>query len=81
MKKLILSLLGTLVLTTTLSALEITQADKKWAEVVAAKVAAGATEVSTPSEVRAQLAKELAAKKGRSCEVVKTASGFRILIK
>jgi hypothetical protein len=81
MKKLTLALLGTFVIAATLPALEITQADKKWAEVVEAKVTAGPTEVSTPSEVRVQIAKQLAAKKGRACEVVKTSSGFRVVIK
>ena len=81
MKKLTLALLGTFVIAATLPALEITQADKKWAEVVEAKLTAGPTEVSTPSEVRVQIAKQLAAKKGRACEVVKTSSGFRVVIK
>lgn len=81
MKRLTLALLGTLVMAATLPALEITQADKKWAEVVEAKVTAGPTEVSTPSEVRVPIAQELAAKKGRACEVVKTSSGFRVVIK
>jgi hypothetical protein len=81
MKKISLLLLGIFALSITLPAIEISQADQKWAEVVAAKVSAGPTEVSTPSEVRVQLAKELAAKKGRACEVVKTSSGFRVVIK
>jgi hypothetical protein len=81
MRKLIVVLLGTLMMAATLPALEITQADKKWVEVVEAKMAAGPTEVSTPSEVRVELAKQLAAKKGRTCQVVKTSSGFRVLIK
>jgi len=81
MKKITLALLGTFLIAATLPALEITQADKKWAEVVEAKVTAGPTEISTPSEVRVQIAKQLAAKKGRACEVVKTTSGFRVVIK
>ena len=81
MRKLTVILLGMLMMAATLPALEITQADKKWAQVVEAKIAAGPTEVSTPSEVRVQLAKQLAAKKGRTCQVVKTSSGFRLFIK
>lgn len=81
MKKIALALLGTIVLAATVPALEITQADKKWAEVVEAKVATGQTEISTPSEVRVQLAKQMAAKKGRTCQVVKTSSGYRVVIK
>lgn len=81
MKRLTLILLGTLVLATTLPALEISQADKKWAEAVEKKLAAGAAEISTPSEVRVQIAKQMAAQKGRSCQVVKTSSGYRVVIK
>jgi hypothetical protein len=81
MKKIILALLGTFILAATLPAVEITQADKKWAEVVEAKVSSGPTEISTPSEVRVQIARQMAAKKGRACQVVKTSSGFRVVIK
>jgi hypothetical protein len=41
---------------------EASDADKKWGQAVETKIAQGATTISTPSESRAKLAKELASK-------------------
>lgn len=59
---------------------ELSEADKKWSQAVEAKIAQGDTTISTPSESRAKLAKELATKQGRSCKVEKTDTGFRIVL-
>lgn len=56
-------------------------ADKKWSEAVEKMIAAGPTTISTPSESRAELAKSLAEKAGRKCEVKRIATGYRIEVK
>lgn len=59
---------------------EVSEADKKWAQAVETKMAQGATTISTPSESRAKLAKELADKHGRQCKVEKTDKGYRVVV-
>jgi hypothetical protein len=59
---------------------EVSEADKKWGQAVETKIAQGATTISTPSESRAKLAKELANKHGRQCKVEKTDKGFRVVV-
>ncbi len=81
MKKMIVALLGTTLVSLNLVALEASPADKKWCEAVEKKIANGPTEISTPSETRVQLLKAQVAKQGRTCEVTKTASGYRVAVK
>ncbi len=81
MKKLIVTLCGAMLVASNVLALDISAADKKWCEAVEKKMAAGPTEVSTPSETRVQLVKAKAAEKGRKCEVTKTTTGYRVAIK
>jgi hypothetical protein len=59
---------------------EPSEADKKWGQAVETKIAQGATTISTPSESRAKLAKQLAEKNGRQCKVEKTDKGYRIVV-
>lgn len=70
--------LGCLLVTSYSFAETTNEADKKWLEVVGSKVAAGQTQVSTPSEARVTLLKEWAAKNGYSLEVTKSEAGYRI---
>ena len=59
-------------------AAEPTEADQRWAKAVEQKITAGPTTVTTPSEVRANLAKAIAAKLGRLCTVTKTDAGYLV---
>lgn len=59
---------------------EISDADKQWCKAVESKISQGAATISTPSESRAKLAKELADKHGRKCEVKKTDTGYRVVV-
>jgi len=59
---------------------ELSEADQKWSQAVETKIAQGATTISTPSQSRARLAKELAARHGRSSTVRKTDTGYRIVV-
>lgn len=59
---------------------ELGEADKKWGQAVETKIAQGATTISTPSESRAKLAKQLAEKHNRQCKVEKTDKGYRIVV-
>jgi hypothetical protein len=59
---------------------ETTDADRKWAGVVEKLIAEGQRNFSTPSEARAQLAKQTAVKLGFKCEVAKNEDGFRIVV-
>ena len=81
MKRMIVALCGTLLVASNLLALEISSADKKWCEAVEKKIANGPTEISTPSESRVQLLKAKVAEKGRTCEVTKTSTGYRVAVK
>jgi hypothetical protein len=67
-------------LATAVYAGEPSEADKKWGEAVEKMIADGVTSISTPAESRAKLAKELAAKHGRECQVEKTATGYKIVL-
>ena len=62
-------------------AAEISDADRKWGEAVQKMIAAGPATLSTPSESRVELAKSLAKKAGRKCEVERVATGYRIVVK
>ena len=60
---------------------ENSPADQKWAEVVEKIIAQGSTTISTPSEKRVEIAKQLAQKAGRKVEITKSDSGYRIRVK
>jgi hypothetical protein len=66
-------------LATAVYAGELSEADKKWSQAVDKMIAEGTTTISTPAESRVKLAKELAAKHGRECQVEKTATGYKIV--
>jgi hypothetical protein len=78
--KMIQLLIAVCALVTAVHAGEVSEADKKWSEAVGKMIAEGATTLSTPSEARAKLAKELAAKQGRDCQIEKTEKGFKLSI-
>ncbi len=59
-------------------AAEPTEADHRWAKAVEQKIAAGPAVVTTTSEVRANLAKAIAAKLGRLVTVKKTDAGYTV---
>ena len=59
-------------------AAEPTEADQRWAKAVEQKIVAGSATVTTPSEVRANLAKAIAAKLGRLVTVTKTDAGYTV---
>ena len=81
MKRMIVTLFGTMLVTSSLLALEASPADVKWCEAVEKKIASGPAEISTPSEARVQLLKAKVAEKGRQCEVTKTSNGYRVSVK
>lgn len=62
-------------------AAEPTEADQRWAKAVEQKITAGPTVVTTPSEVRANLAKAIAAKHGRLVTVKKTDAGYTVEVR
>ncbi len=74
-------LLLALTLATPAFAVETSEADQKWSQVVEKIIAQGTTTISTPSEKRVEIAKQLAQKAGRSVEVTKSESGYRIKVK
>lgn len=55
-------------------------ADQKWSQVVEKIIADGKTTISTPSEKRVEIAKQIAQKVGRKVEVTKSEAGFRIKV-
>ncbi len=57
-----------------------TDADQKWSVVVEKIIAEGKTTISTPSEKRVEIAKQIAQKAGRKVEVTKSDSGYRIKV-
>ena len=59
-------------------AAEPTEADQRWAKAVEQKIAAGPAVVTTTSEVRANLAKAIAAKLGRLATVTKSDAGYTV---
>lgn len=59
---------------------ELNEADKKWSGAVEKMIIEGVTTISTPSESRAQLAKELAGKHGRDSQIKTVASGYQVVI-
>ena len=56
------------------------EADQKWTAAVEKKIQSAPTTISTPSETRAQAAKQLAQKLGRKAEIQRTESGYRIVV-
>jgi hypothetical protein len=60
---------------------KLDEADKKWSAAVEKMIKAGPTTISTPSEKRMELAKQLAEKSGRKTEVSKTGDVYRITVK
>ena len=61
-------------------AADLSEADQKWKVAVEQKIATGPTTISTPSEQRVKIAREIAAQKGRKSEVTKTDSGYRVKV-
>jgi hypothetical protein len=78
MKKFAVLLLGSCLITGYAFAGEPTAADQKWLQAVEKLVADGQKKVSTPSQDRANLLKEWAAKNGYSVQVTKTDAGFSL---
>lgn len=58
----------------------LSDADQKWTAAVEKIITAGNTTISTPSEKRVELAKQLAQKAGRKVEVSKTENSYRIKV-
>ena len=56
----------------------VSDADQKWLTAVTKMVASGHSQVSTPSEARAQLLKDWAKKNDYSVQVTKADSSFRL---
>lgn len=80
MKTLQAIILGLLVTGTALATEKPSEADQKWSAAVEKMIAAGPATVSTPSEKRVQIAKQLAEKAGRRVEVIKADNGYRIKV-
>ena len=78
MKKLIALACGCLLTAGVAIAAEPTEADQKWLSAVAKMVESGKTEISTPSEVRANLLKTWAGNKGYTVNLNKSDSGFKV---
>jgi hypothetical protein len=62
------------------SAAELTEADLQWGKAVEKMFTEGKTSISTPSEQRAQLARQIAEKQGRPCAVERIDNGFRVVL-
>jgi hypothetical protein len=80
MKTLLGIVLGVLVAGSALAIEQPSEADQKWGAAVEKMIAAGPTTVSTPTETRVQIAKQLAEKAGRKIEVTKVDNGYRIKV-
>jgi archaeosine-15-forming tRNA-guanine transglycosylase len=59
-------------------AAELVEADVQWGKAVEKMFAEGKTSISTPSEQRARLARQIAEKLGHQCAVERSGSGFRV---
>ena len=59
---------------------KLSDADQKWSAAAEKMIAAGPATLSTPSEKRVEIARQLAKKAGRKAEVSKNDKGFRIVI-
>jgi|DewCreStandDraft_4_1066084.scaffolds.fasta_scaffold61462_1 hypothetical protein len=73
-------LLATCMVTGVSLAADLNEADQRWKAAVEQKIAAGPTTISTPSEQRMKLARQIAAQKGRKSEVTKTDAGYRVKV-
>lgn len=80
MKKLSSLLLGLLITGTAFAAAPLDEADQKWVAVVEQMIATGNTTITTPSEKRAEIARQLAEKAGRKADVEKVDGAFRIKV-
>lgn len=80
MKTLQSFILGLLLASSAFAGDTTNDADQKWSAAVEKKIAAGNTTISTPSEKRAEIAKQLAEKAGRKAEVSKVETGYRIKV-
>ena len=80
MNTLQLLLLGIVLTTPAFAGEALNEADQKWTAAVEKIIAAGNTTISTPSEKRVELAKQLAQKAGRKVEVSKSESSYRIKV-
>jgi hypothetical protein len=80
MKKLAVLLLGCSLAFNFAALGETKDADHKWRDAVQKMVAKGENNVSTPSEVRANLLKEWGNKNGDSVKATKTEAGYSIQV-
>jgi rRNA maturation endonuclease Nob1 len=80
MKKLHPLLLGLALVTPAIAGETLNDADQKWSAAIEKIIAAGNTTISTPSEKRVQIAKEVAEKAGRKIEVSKSENSYRIKV-
>lgn len=80
MKKIIALVCGCLLTASVVMAAEATEADQKWLSAVSKMVESGKTEISTPSEVRANLLKEWAGSKGFTVALSKTDSSYKVQV-
>ncbi|MBN2505996.1 MAG: hypothetical protein JXQ71_04810 [Verrucomicrobia bacterium] len=80
MKKLLLILLFCGLTIPVFASSEPSEADMKWVKAVSQKIAAGKTTISTPSEVRAKLAVNLAKQNGRTAQIQRRNTSYVIVV-
>ncbi|HMP83472.1 MAG TPA: hypothetical protein PKA41_12300 [Verrucomicrobiota bacterium] len=78
MKKLIAVVCGCLLTAGVALAAEATEADQKWLSAVTKMVESGKTQISTPSETRADLLKSWAKENGFSVSTSKSESSIKL---
>ena len=78
MKKLIALACGCLLTAGVAFAAGPTEADQKWLSAVTKMIENGKTEISTPSEVRANLVKDWAGKNGYSVNLSQSESSYKV---
>ena len=62
------------------SAAEASAADRQWARRIKKLFARRRTSITTPLEHRARLARSIAEKLGRKCDVVRVETGFKVMV-
>ena len=80
MKTACVLLLGFALVTPAFAGEALNESDQKWSAAVEKIISAGNTTISTPSEKRVEIAKQLAEKAGRKVEVSKAEAGYRIKV-
>ena len=80
MKNILISILAVTLLVLSAGATEISKQDAKWAEVVKKMMAKGETKLSTPSNTRVEIIKDLAKKSNRECRVAKKGVTYEVVI-